>query len=59
MDEIKRRTCNKCGQLKIVVLDFLIVDRDREDSMCKKCRTRKYRDNYIPKSLRGQFGVKL
>ena len=59
MDEIEKRICLKCGQLKIVVLDFVIADRHREKSICKKCRIRKYRTNFVPKYLRGNFGVRL
>lgn len=58
-DEIEKRVCLKCGESKLVILDYVMADRYREKSICKKCRIKKYRSNYIPKYLRGNFGVKL
>lgn len=62
-DEIIRRICKQCKINKILHLDFFIADRNKRDIMCKKCikdkLKRKIKDNYMPKHLRGQIGVKL
>lgn len=59
--EIIKKICKQCRQDKILILDFLVADRNREDIICKSCRNsmRKNLPNYMPKHLRGQIGVKL
>lgn len=63
IDEIIRRICKQCKINKILHLDFLIADRHKREIICKKCikdnRKREILDNYMPKHLRGQIGVKL
>lgn len=60
-DEIIRRICKQYKINKILHLDFLVADRNREDIICKSCRNsmRKKLPNYMPKHLRGDIGVKL
>lgn len=62
-DEIIKRTCKQCNITKILHLDFFNRDKHKSEIICKKCsndnRKRKILDNYMPKHLRGQIGVKL
>lgn len=62
-NEIIKKICRQCKVSKILHLDFLMADRHRENIFCKKCikhnRKIKILDNYMPKYLRGQIGVKL
>lgn len=60
-DEVIRKICRICGQNKILILDFLVADRNREDIICKSCRNnkRKKSANSRAKYLTSNIGVKL